>query len=91
MRSSSVKHTAASSSSTDDAAAVVDIAKKHGVPARAIGTVRSLATGVVIRHRGEVFRIATERLADAYHDAIPSIMNGSPQAVAAEQLEGVAL
>ena len=77
--------------STANAASVIGIANKHGVSAHAIGTVRSLATGVVIRHRGQMHRVATERLADAYHDAIPSIMDGSPQAVAAEQLEGVAL
>ena len=52
---------------------------------------RSLASGVTVRCHGMTLRCPTERLAAAYHDAIPAMMDRSAQVVAAEQPEGVAL
>jgi phosphoribosylformylglycinamidine synthase len=61
---------------------VVEIARKHGVPARLIGHVRSEGSGLTIRVGAQAVRAPLDRLAHAYHDAIPDIMNASIAEVA---------
>jgi phosphoribosylformylglycinamidine synthase II len=70
---------------------VIALAQQHGVPARRIGTVKTVSEGVTIRTHGQTFQTTTERLANVYHNTIPAIMSASPQTVATEQQEGVAL
>jgi phosphoribosylformylglycinamidine synthase len=60
--------------STQHPDAVLDAARAHGVPARAIGRVRPAAAGLVIRLRGAEHRAPIDVLAAAYHDAIPAAM-----------------
>jgi phosphoribosylformylglycinamidine synthase len=64
--------------STPDPAAVLAVASAHGVPAKRIGTVRAKTAGFRIN----ATLIEVEKLAQAFHDAIPSIMSGSAAAVA---------
>jgi phosphoribosylformylglycinamidine synthase len=64
--------------STPDPAAVLAVAGAHGVPAKRIGTVRAKTAGFRIN----AMLIEVEKLAQAFHDAIPSIMSGSAAAVA---------
>jgi phosphoribosylformylglycinamidine synthase II len=61
---------------------VVELARKHGVPARLIGHVRPRESGLTIRIGDQVFRAPLERLAREYHEVIPGIMNGSAAEVA---------
>ena len=63
--------------STPESATVLDLARKHGVPARVIGEVRGRDDGLRIRIGERVLHAPLERLARAYHDAIPSIMSAS--------------
>jgi phosphoribosylformylglycinamidine synthase len=70
---------------------VIAIAQQHGVAARRIGTVQSAAEGITVRTHGKTLHTSTETLANVYHNTIPAIMTGSPQTVATEQQEGVAL
>ena len=63
--------------STPESPTVLEIARKHGVSARVIGQVRAREAGFTIRVRERVIRTSLERLARAYHDAIPTIMNAS--------------
>ncbi len=76
--------------STSRAADVLAIAKQHGVPARQIGTVERAAAGLRILIVGGELKADVEQMARAFHDAIPSIMSGSPAvvAVAEEPLTG---
>jgi phosphoribosylformylglycinamidine synthase len=60
--------------STPDSAAVLETARTHGVPARVIGAVRSASAGLVITVDGHALRIATERMVDAFHGALPRAM-----------------
>jgi phosphoribosylformylglycinamidine synthase len=65
---------------TPDPAAVIATAKRHGLPAAVIGTVRE-DTGkldLTIGDRRITTRVA--QLADAYHEAIPRIMQRSASA-----------
>ncbi|HEX7466404.1 MAG TPA: AIR synthase-related protein [Usitatibacter sp.] len=65
--------------STPDQAAVLAIAARHGVTARPIGTVRR--SGVLdIRVGTRTIRAPLGRLIDAYHEAIPRIMQRSASA-----------
>jgi phosphoribosylformylglycinamidine synthase len=64
--------------STSDAAAVLAIAKKHGVPARNIGTVKPANEGLVIIVSGHSMRSPLRDLSSAYHDAIPLAMQRAP-------------
>jgi phosphoribosylformylglycinamidine synthase len=60
---------------TSDPAAVIAIAARHGAPARRIGQVQDERTGdLTIRVGAGEIRAPVERLARAYHDAIPTIM-----------------
>ncbi len=63
--------------STPESAAVLRIAQTHGVAARVIGRVRARGEGFTIRIGERVLRTPLDRLARAYHDAIPKIMNAS--------------
>jgi phosphoribosylformylglycinamidine synthase len=60
--------------STPDALNVLAIARRHGVPATTIGTVHAEggALDITIGERSLHFPVA--RLAEAYHEAIPRIM-----------------
>ncbi|MGI8496382.1 MAG: phosphoribosylformylglycinamidine synthase subunit PurL [Gemmatimonadaceae bacterium] len=63
---------------TPDPAPLLALARRHGVPARAIGRVREKATTLTIRWaKGEIVA-PLARLASAFHDAIPAIMGGEP-------------
>jgi phosphoribosylformylglycinamidine (FGAM) synthase-like enzyme len=66
--------------STSNATAVIDTAKRHGVPARKIGTVNDGAS-LRIRADGRVIEAALSELIDAYHEAIPRRMSKSASAV----------
>ena len=68
--------------STAESPTVLDFARQHGVPARVIGRVRAREEGLTIRIGERVIRTPLERLARAYHDAIPDIMNASVAEVA---------
>jgi phosphoribosylformylglycinamidine synthase len=64
--------------STSDAAAVLAIAKRRGVPARNIGTVKPPNEGLVIVVAGHSMRSPLMDLVAAYHDAIPRAMQRAP-------------
>ena len=64
--------------STSDAAAVIAIAKKNGVPAREIGTVKPVGEGLCIGVAGHSMRSPLLDLSAAYHDAIPKAMQRAP-------------
>ena len=68
--------------STSESPTVLELALKHGVPARVIGRVRARENGLTIRIGERVIRAPLDRLAHAYHDAIPDIMNASIAEVA---------
>jgi phosphoribosylformylglycinamidine synthase len=68
--------------STADSPTVLEIARKHAVPARVIGQVRAPDAGLTIRVGDRVIRAPLARLAHAYHDAIPDIMNAAAAEVA---------
>jgi hypothetical protein len=61
--------------STPHPAEVLDVARRFGVPARAIGHVRtrSASLELVVGRRHIVAPVS--RLARAYHDAIPALMS----------------
>jgi phosphoribosylformylglycinamidine synthase len=60
--------------STDAPDAVVAAAAAHGVPARVVGRVRPAADGLAVRVGGARWAAPVDRLAAAYHDAIPALM-----------------
>jgi len=60
--------------SSSHANVVLDIAKRHGVPAAVIGTVRSASAGLVITVGSRVIRAETARLSGAFHEALPRAM-----------------
>jgi phosphoribosylformylglycinamidine synthase len=66
--------------STGDSAAVLQIAQRHGVPARVIGTVTEAAAGATFTISDDTFAAPMHWLAKAFHDAIPSIMDGQTPA-----------
>jgi len=66
--------------STRDSAAVLQIAQRHGVPARVIGTVTVATAGATFTISDETFSAPVHWLAKAFHDAIPSIMDGQTPA-----------
>jgi phosphoribosylformylglycinamidine (FGAM) synthase-like enzyme len=66
--------------STSAPDAVVALARQHGVSARAVGRVVDDARGLTVRGAGVTLRSDLNSLADAYHDAIPRIMDRSPAA-----------
>jgi phosphoribosylformylglycinamidine synthase subunit PurL len=66
--------------STSNSTAVIDAARRHGVPARKIGTVNDGAS-LRIRVGARVIEAALAELADAWHEAIPRRMSRSASAV----------
>jgi phosphoribosylformylglycinamidine synthase len=63
--------------STPHALEVLAIAHRHGVPATTIGTVRTGTASLEITIGARRLRIPVAQLADAYHEAIPRIMQRS--------------
>jgi phosphoribosylformylglycinamidine synthase subunit PurL len=74
--------------SSGAAARVLEIAASKGVPARVIGTVTELSSGLIVRTHGKILKRGTEELAEAYHTAIPRIMASTPQSAAIEETDG---
>ncbi len=68
---------------TTDAEALIATAARHGVPARVIGTVRDAAHGLAVRIGDDAFTAPLPALADAYHGAIPRLMERAASATAA--------
>ena len=58
-------------------ARVLEIAARHGVPAREVGRVRASSETLRIVVGQRVIEAPLDRLAAAYHDAIPTIMSGT--------------
>jgi phosphoribosylformylglycinamidine synthase len=75
--------------SSGDADRVLQIAAENSVPARKIGVVRSRDEGLTIRVGRQKVRIGTDQLGEAYHTAIPKIMNTTAQAIVIDEVEGV--
>jgi phosphoribosylformylglycinamidine synthase len=66
--------------STPDAAAVLAIASRAGVTATAIGTVRGSSGLLEMTIGARQLRASVGSLADAYHEAIPRIMQRTASA-----------
>jgi len=64
---------------------VLAIAREHGVPARSIGTVRPQSRELRITAGGTRVVASLERLAAAYHGAIPGAMGVAAVVQAAEE------
>lgn len=61
--------------STSNSAAVLATAQKHGVPARVIGKVAVASAGLQIRGTAAALTLSSERMIDAYHEALPRAMS----------------
>ena len=66
--------------STPDPDAVLAIASRHGVPARAIGEVTSASSPLTIALGGATVSLAVASIAEAYHEAIPRVMSRTASA-----------
>lgn len=66
--------------STPNATQVVEIANRYGVPARIIGTVLDEAHGAQFTISDSAFRAPVAVLARAFHEAIPTAMDGESPA-----------
>ena len=66
--------------STPDPDAVLGIAMRHGVPARAIGQVTDASSPFTIAIGNDVVTTSIVALAEAYHEAIPRIMSRTASA-----------
>jgi phosphoribosylformylglycinamidine synthase len=66
--------------STPDPAAVLAIARRHGVPAAIVGEVTPAGTPLTVVIGHERASMPVDALADAYHEAIPRIMSRSASA-----------
>ena len=66
--------------STPDALNVLAIARRHGVPATTIGTVRGESGSLDITVGQRELRFPVARLADAYHETLPRLMQRSASA-----------
>ena len=66
--------------STPDPRAVMATAHRHGVPAAVIGTVRPSGDVLEFRVGSRRFSARVAELAEAYHEAIPRIMQRSASA-----------
>ena len=69
--------------STPEPADVLAVARRHGVPARQVGTVRASSGALRLSAGGRTVVAPLDRLADAWHGAIPRRM-GVAGAVAAQ-------
>lgn len=56
---------------------VLEVAEQHGVPAQKIGSVTAASDGFRLRVRGGSIGAPIEELAEAYFNAIPSIMDAT--------------
>jgi phosphoribosylformylglycinamidine synthase len=63
--------------STPDALNVLSIARRHGVPATTIGTVHAASGSLDVTIGDRELHFPVARLAEAYHEAIPRIMQRS--------------
>jgi phosphoribosylformylglycinamidine synthase len=61
--------------STPDPAAVLAIAQRHGVPAKAIGQVGAVDGTLEMRIGDREVRATVSRLSDAFHGALPAMMS----------------
>ena len=76
--------------STRHAADVVAVARRHGVPARAIGTVCDAGDGFTITGGAVRLEASPAQLASSYHEAIPRAMRRAPaETVSVDLAEGV--
>ena len=66
--------------STANSTAVLQIAQRHGVPARVIGTVTTANSGAHFTMSNDTFSAPMDRLARAFHEAIPLAMDGETPA-----------
>ena len=66
--------------STPDPSAVIATARRHGVPAAVIGEVRVATHGLELTLGAATHRASIAELIDAYHEAIPRIMQRSASA-----------
>jgi phosphoribosylformylglycinamidine synthase len=72
--------------STPEAARVIALAESRGVPARRIGRVRPESAMLHIAANALIVSAPVERLARAYHEAIPALMRrGAAEAAVLEQ------
>jgi len=71
--------------STPEPQVVIETARRHGVPARRIGTVRRHSTVLRVQVGGQSFDAPLARLSESYHEAIPRIMNRSPALAAVSE------
>ena len=73
--------------STADAAAVLKVAKQHGVPARVIGAVTAASAGltVTVGAGRKELRATMDRLIDAYHEALPRAMSRTAAPISDER------
>jgi phosphoribosylformylglycinamidine synthase len=76
--------------STRDAKAVLAVAKRHGVPARVIGAVAATESALSIQVGSRRIVAPLDRIARAWHDAIPTIMSRSVSTTAAAITETLA-
>ena len=61
--------------SATDAAPLLRIAKAHGVPAKVIGRVTGAHDGFSITTLHSTLQAPVERLAEAFHEALPRAMS----------------
>lgn len=66
--------------STAQSGAVLEIARRHGVPAQVIGTVTEAAGGASFTISDDTFTAPVMWLAKAFHEAIPQAMDGETPA-----------
>ncbi len=71
--------------SAADAAAVLQLAREHGVPARAIGTTRAQSNELRIVAGATTLRASIAAMVEAYYDAIPRVMTGSAAVIRASE------
>jgi phosphoribosylformylglycinamidine synthase len=76
--------------STSDAPAVLSAARARGVPARIIGVVQAADSALTFQVGQRRIVASLDRLAGAWHDAIPTIMSRSVSATAAVTTETLA-
>jgi phosphoribosylformylglycinamidine synthase subunit PurL len=69
---------------------VLEIARSAGVPCSRIGTVRRKSENLTIKLPGSVLKAPLARLANAFHDTIPSIMSRTPEHTTFDELTPVA-
>jgi len=66
--------------STPDSTAVLQVAQRHGIPARIIGRVVNAESGTSFTISDDTFTAPVAWLAKAFHEAIPLAMDGDTPA-----------